>query len=548
MSWRRYRTYKRDEFIVVFADTSWGGKDYCAVQFLSKTSLDVPTVYHSRVLATEMTPLIHLELERIYQITGVQPVVAFERNNGGVAEMERLAALNRQGKYRIYVEKTNVGTTLQVDQSVKLGYTTTSASRPTMLSQLKEAIDNRLIRIYDKPTINEMFSFIISQTSSSWKAQAESGAHDDCFIAGSLVTTDNGQVPIERLRVGDMVLTTEGYRPIIHTRSRYDKVITKYGLTGTPTHPFITDGGNVCFDKLKGSDIIYIWNEKQSTITARTITDTLNQSVDSIESTTGDTTSGRKRPLPFIGRYGLIARGRYQKVTTSTIKTETPLTTILETLNSLHLATTKNITWQTQNDSSCILKSARAKQKELLETLSIGDKTIQTKLEKFTDGTDSSRQIELQDSSRSGARIMLIKCDESTKLTAITKQNVSRKTSKSGEKTTQIKHQISQEKTLWLIYTENPERKIVKTVKRLLHTPVNLVRNTALKLVGQKQGVKQKVYNIQVADTPEYFVNNILVHNCIMSLAGVWQLYQTENPITKPVRTRPKPKRVRFHV
>jgi len=183
MSWRRYRTYKRDEFIVVFADTSWGGKDYCAVQFLSKTSLDVPTVYHSRVLATEMTPLIHLELERIYQITGVQPVVAFERNNGGVAEMERLAALNRQGKYRIYVEKTNVGTTLQVDQSVKLGYTTTSASRPTMLSQLKEAIDNRLIRIYDKPTINEMFSFIISQTSSSWKAQAESGAHDDLIMS-----------------------------------------------------------------------------------------------------------------------------------------------------------------------------------------------------------------------------------------------------------------------------------------------------------------------------------------------------------------------------
>jgi len=195
MSWRRYRTYKRDEFIVVFADTSWGGKDYCAVQFLSKTSLDVPTVYHSRVLATEMTPLIHIELERIYQITGVQPVVAFERNNGGVAEMERLAALNRQGKYRIYVEKTNVGTTLQVDQSVKLGYTTTSASRPTMLSQLKEAIDNRLIRIYDKPTINEMFSFIISQTSSSWKAQAESGAHDDLIMslagAWQLYQTEN---------------------------------------------------------------------------------------------------------------------------------------------------------------------------------------------------------------------------------------------------------------------------------------------------------------------------------------------------------------------
>lgn len=52
-----------------------------------------------------------------------------------------------------------------------------------MLSMLKEAIDNRLITIYDKPTVNEMFSFIVSQTSSSWKAQAEQGAHDDLIMA-----------------------------------------------------------------------------------------------------------------------------------------------------------------------------------------------------------------------------------------------------------------------------------------------------------------------------------------------------------------------------
>lgn len=34
----------------------------------------------------------------------------------------------------------------------------------------------------------------------------------------------------------------------------------------------------------------------------------------------------------------------------------------------------------------------------------------------------------------------------------------------------------------------------------------------------------------------------------ILALAGVWQLYQTENPITKPVRHREKPKRARLHV
>lgn len=183
MSFRKYRTYQKGEFIVVGVDTSWGGTDYSCAQFLSKTALDVPAVYHSKVLASEMTPLIHLELEKIYDQTGIQPVVAFERNNGGVAEIERLATLNRNGKYRIYVEKGGVATTEGSEETIKLGWTTSSATRPVMLSSLKEAVDNRLFRIYDKPTVNEMFSFIISQTSSSWKAQAESGAHDDLIMS-----------------------------------------------------------------------------------------------------------------------------------------------------------------------------------------------------------------------------------------------------------------------------------------------------------------------------------------------------------------------------
>lgn len=199
---RRYRQYKQGEFYVVGVDTAWGGTDYCVAQFLCKTSLDIPVVYHSKVLATEMTPLIHAELERIHTETGVKPVVAFERNNGGVAELERLATLNRNGKYSIYIEKSNVGSTESVENSVRLGWTTSSASRPTMLSMLKEAIDNKLIRIYDKPTINEMFAFIVSQTSSSWKAQAENGAHDDLImslaIAWQLYQTE--QAPVNQFK------------------------------------------------------------------------------------------------------------------------------------------------------------------------------------------------------------------------------------------------------------------------------------------------------------------------------------------------------------
>ncbi len=205
MSFRRYRKYEKGEFYVVGADTAWGGTDYCTAQFLCKTKLDIPTVFHSKVLASEMTPLIHAELERIYDETGVKPVVAFERNNGGVAEIERLATLNRSGKYIIYTEKTNIATTESTGESIKLGWTTSSASRPTMLSMLKEMVDGKLVRIYDKPTITEMFSFIVSQTSSSWKAQAEQGAHDDLIMALAIAwqlyqTEDPIQPPKPRTR------------------------------------------------------------------------------------------------------------------------------------------------------------------------------------------------------------------------------------------------------------------------------------------------------------------------------------------------------------
>lgn len=180
---RTYRDFKPGEFVVVFADTAAGGGDFCAAHFLSKTELDIPLVYHKKVIATEMTPAIHAKLEEIFDITGVRPVVAYERNNGGLFEMDRLATLNRNQKYTIYRTKLNQGTKYGQAEGPKLGWDTNSATRPMMLQMIKEAVDKQLIRIYDRPTINEMFSFIEVQTSSAWKAQAEKSAHDDLVMS-----------------------------------------------------------------------------------------------------------------------------------------------------------------------------------------------------------------------------------------------------------------------------------------------------------------------------------------------------------------------------
>ena len=49
-----------------------------------------------------------------------------------------------------------------------------------MLQDLKEAIDGQLLKLYDKATVNELFTFIISKTG---KPQAEQNTHDDLVMS-----------------------------------------------------------------------------------------------------------------------------------------------------------------------------------------------------------------------------------------------------------------------------------------------------------------------------------------------------------------------------
>jgi hypothetical protein len=206
---RQYREFHPGEFIVVAADTSSGLGDYCAAQFISKTKIDVPLVYHSKTIATEMTNTLFPVLERIYDLTGVKPVIAYERNAGGTFEIERLASMNRLSKYTMF----KMPTMGQVNPSdpVRYGWDTNTATRPAMLSQLKEAIDNKLLTLYDKITIEEMYSFIVSRTSVSVKAQAEQGCHDDLVMSLAIAWQLYQQCePEESINYG----TAPVYKPI----------------------------------------------------------------------------------------------------------------------------------------------------------------------------------------------------------------------------------------------------------------------------------------------------------------------------------------------
>lgn len=178
---RQYRTIKPREFFVIGGDTSQGGGDYNAVQFVSKTHLDIPLVYHEQGVAAQLTTDIFPVLEKIYDTTGVKPVIALERQNGGASEMERLNALNRLSKYSLYTFHTP-GQLTEHDSN-KLGWDTTSATRGDMLGDLKNCIDNKVLRIYDQATIDEMYSFIRVYRAGKWQGEAEKNSHDDLMMS-----------------------------------------------------------------------------------------------------------------------------------------------------------------------------------------------------------------------------------------------------------------------------------------------------------------------------------------------------------------------------
>lgn len=96
-------------------------------------------------------------------------------------------------------------------------------------------------------------------------ADGEDHAADECFVAGTLVSTVDGAMPIEELRVGDIVQTSDGPRPVsavfsVGERDVFD-LRTNAGrtLTGTANHPVYSDGYKP-LSSLRYGDMLRTWN------------------------------------------------------------------------------------------------------------------------------------------------------------------------------------------------------------------------------------------------------------------------------------------------
>lgn len=91
------------------------------------------------------------------------------------------------------------------------------------------------------------------------------GPQHHCFVAGTIVQTSAGPMCIEDVTVGMEVWTRDGLRPVSVTGSREARVVTRFGLTGTPDHPVWTENrGWVALSDVHASDTLIAWTGEQT--------------------------------------------------------------------------------------------------------------------------------------------------------------------------------------------------------------------------------------------------------------------------------------------
>jgi hypothetical protein len=108
-------------------------------------------------------------------------LVAPERNNHGLVTC---VALRDKNYPNLYMDVSE-GTIEPDRETINLGFFTSEKTKPLIIDKLRAFDREREIEINDKTTLQEMLSYVVTETG---KMQAEDGEHDDTVMSLAIAT------------------------------------------------------------------------------------------------------------------------------------------------------------------------------------------------------------------------------------------------------------------------------------------------------------------------------------------------------------------------
>ena len=170
-----YRKHDGGERYIIGADVAMGvrGGDWSVAQVLDSKKRQVAT-WRGQVHPDYFAEILR-ELGNYYN----EAFIIVENNSHGILTATRL------GKDFAY---PNFFTEVQIDkltdkETNKLGFTTTSKTKPLIIDELRAAMREGELELNDKTTIREMLTYIVNQTGAM---EAEQGCFDDCVMSLAL--------------------------------------------------------------------------------------------------------------------------------------------------------------------------------------------------------------------------------------------------------------------------------------------------------------------------------------------------------------------------
>lgn len=303
-----------------------------------------------------------------------------------------------------------------------------------------------------------------------------------CFIAGTMVSTPCGPMPIETLKVGDYVLTRRGPRRVLGNTARCSvvgRVVFENGslLVGTPDHPVYLSRGWTRLDQLREGDAACAIDALNGAGSAGTGT----------EKGAGRITSALTKAFARNGRFAFIAKS-------GSLITERSLAT----MKSIMLM----VTWRT-------MRSAISHASQRGSTLPF-----------------IGRSILSPDGNRQGLPMF---CSPAA--------SAEMRFAGSAQRSVRFARHAQFVRPKSAGWSQGPACNAGPRSEAVLATSAVSVAST-----WRPEG-EQKVFCLKVEGEPEYFANGILVHNCD-ELAAWKQPQETWDMLQFGLRLGDRPRQV----